>query len=115
VIPTGNTVDDLVRAFGEVRSSYDVGTPTDVTLAGYSGKRIDLVVPSDLDFATCDSGEYWIWEPGPYAQGPGNRWNVWILDVAGTRVVILAHDFSATPPAVHAQLLDIVASVRIEP
>jgi hypothetical protein len=114
-IPAGDTVEDLVRALGQVQSSYEVGTASDVTLGGYSGKRIDLVVPSDLDFTTCDSATYWIWDSPPYAQGPGNRWNIWILDVAGTRLVILGHDFPTTSPSDQAQLQDIVASVRIEP
>lgn len=115
LIPTGETVDDLVRAFGEVEPSYEIGAAVDVTLDGYSGKRIDLVMPSDVDFATCDGGEYWIWEPAPYAQGPGNRWRVWILDVDGTRLVVLGHDFPGTPTAVQAQLIDIVSSILIEP
>jgi hypothetical protein len=115
LISAGETVDDLVRAFGEVESTYEVGTAVDVTVDGYSGRRIDLVVPSDVDFASCERGEYWIWEPGPWAQGPGNRWNVWILDVEGTRLVILGHDFPGTPPAVQAELQGIVSSVLIDP
>ena len=115
LIPAGESVDDLVSAFGEVGPSYEIGAAVDVTLDGYSGKRLELVLPSDVDFATCERGEYWIWEPGPWAQGPGNRWNVWILDIEGTRVVILAHDFPGTPPAVQAQFQDIVDSIVIEP
>jgi hypothetical protein len=115
LIPAGDTVDELVRAFAEVRSSYEVGTATNVTLDGYSGKRIDLVVPSDVDFEACDRGEYWIWDAGPYAQGPGNRWKIWILDVDGTRLVVLGHDFPVTAGTTQDQLMDIVGSIRIEP
>ena len=115
MIPAGETVDDLVRAFGEVESSYEVGPVTDVSIGGYAGKQLDLTIPSDVDFASCGFGQYWIWDPGPYAQGPGNRWNVSILDVAGNRVVILAQDFPGTPAAVQGEFRDIIASITFKP
>ena len=46
---------------------------------------------------------------------PDNRWHVGILDVEGTRVVILAEDFPATAAQDHAELLAIVESIRIAP
>jgi hypothetical protein len=115
LIPAGDTVDDLVLAFAEVRGRYNVGSPRDVTVGGHSGKRIALVIPSNLDFATCERGQYWIWDPGPWAQGPGNRWDVWILDVDGTRVVILGHDFPGTSATDQIQIQDVVSSIVIEP
>ena len=113
LIPAGETVRDLVLAFTEVQG-YNVGSPKEVTLGGYSGTRIALVMPDKLDFTTCERGEYWIWDSGPPAQGPGNRWSVWILDVEGTRVVILGHDFPGTSATDQIQLQDIVSSIRIE-
>ena len=95
-VPVGTTVDDLVNAFTE-QSAYVVTPPTDVTLGGYSGKRLDLQLPSDLDAATCDYDEFFVWEGSAYAQGPGNRWHLWILDVAGAPVVIFTADFAGTP------------------
>ena len=115
LISGGDTIDDLVLAFDEVTPSYTVGSPVDVTLGGYSGKQFELVMPSDVEFESCERGQYWIWEPGPWAQGPGNRWKVSILDVEGTRVVILAHDYPGTPGSVQGELEDIVRSIVIEP
>jgi hypothetical protein len=71
-------------------------------------------IPSDIDFATCDGGQYWVWDAPPFAQGPGNRWHLWILDVEGTRAVILAHDFATTPAGIQTELQEIVDSIQIE-
>jgi hypothetical protein len=122
VLSAGTTVDDLVNALREMGTAsrerfapYVVGAAVDTTIDGYEGKQVDLIAPSQLDFATCTDGQFWIWDAGPYAQGPGNHWHIWILDVAGTRVVILGEDFPTTPSAVHRQLRDIVASIRVLP
>jgi hypothetical protein len=86
-----------------------------VTFGGFSGKRLDLLLPSDVDFASCDNGGFYIWDGSIYAQGPGNRWHLSILDVEGMRVVILAQDFEATPAQDKAELQAILDSIRIEP
>jgi len=92
----------------------------DVTLGGYSGKRVDLQLPSDPEFARCTEGFY-VWEEDPpapggvYAQGPGNRWHVWILDVDGVRVVILANDYAGTSAQDQAEWQAIVNSIQIQP
>ena len=52
---------------------------------------------------------------GGYAQGPGNRWHLWILDVDGLRVVILAQDFATTPAQDQAEMQAIVDSIEIQP
>jgi hypothetical protein len=113
VIP-GPTVDDLVQAFAD-QSAYETTAPVSVTFGGFSGKRLDLLLPSDVDFASCDNGGFYIWDGSIYAQGPGNRWHLSILDVEGMRVVILAQDFEATPAQDKAELQAILDSIRIEP
>ncbi|HEX9092784.1 MAG TPA: hypothetical protein VF902_02260 [Coriobacteriia bacterium] len=113
-VPVGTTVNDLVAALQD-QTAYEVSAPVDVTLGGYSGKRMDLQLPSDVDFGACDDAAFWVWEPGPYAQGPGNRWHLWILDVDGARVVILAQDFVTTSAQDQAELQAIVDSIQIEP
>jgi hypothetical protein len=113
-----STVDNLASALEEIygaEPSYEVTAPVDVTLSGYSGKRMDLLMPSDVDFSSCPNGGYAFGDGAPYAQGPGNRWHLWILEAAWERVVILAHDFAATSPQHQAELLAIVNSIRIEP
>ncbi len=115
-VSTGTTVDDLVDALAEVTSGdappYAMAAPTDTVIGGFEGKRVELLLPSDVDFATCQDGTFWVWDTGPYAQGPGNRWHLWILDVDGTRFVVFAQDFEATTTEVEAELEAIVNSLR---
>ncbi len=112
-VAVGPSVDDLVTALGS-QPTYESSAATDVTVDGYPGKRLELQLPSDIDFATCDDGQFWVWDAGPYAQGPGNRWQVTILDVDGTRVVVLAEDFADTPASTQTELQQIVNSVQID-
>lgn len=110
-IPVGPTVDDFATALADHRL-LDTTTPVDVTLAGYSGKYMDLQVPADI---TACPTSYWPWEPGLYAQGPSQRWHLWILDVAGQRVVVQSTDYAGTSPERRAELQAIVDSLQIRP
>ena len=109
-IPVGPTVVAFANALA-VHPILDTTAPVDVTLGGYSGKYMDLHVPSD------DSGcaGYWPWEPGIFAAGPGHEWHLWILDVDGIRVVIQAMDFAATSAQHQAELRAMVDSIQIAP
>ena len=112
-VVVGPTVEDLAAALQE-QTAYEASAPTDVALGGYSGLRMDLQLPSDIDFATCDEGQFWVWDSAPYAQGPGNQWHLWILDVEGTRVVVHAEDFTTTPEEDRAELQEIIDSIEID-
>jgi hypothetical protein len=111
-VPVGPTVEDLANALAQ-QTVYETTTPTDVTLGGYSGKRMDLHLPSDV--ASCDLGEFYPWGGSIYAQGPENQWHLWILDVKGDRVVIIATSFPGTSAEDLAEQQAIVDSIRIEP
>jgi hypothetical protein len=112
-IPVGPTAEDFASALAD-HPLLDVTTPVDVSLAGYFGKYVDLQVPSDP--AGCDVGDvYRPWEPGLYAQGPGQRWHLWILDVDGQRVVVQSTDYAGTSAQDRAELQAIVDSIKIEP
>ena len=110
-IPVGPTVDDFVRAL-VAHPKLDVTAPVDVSLAGYTGTYLDLQVPSDI--SACPAS-YFPWEPGIYAQGPGSRWHLWVLDVDGIRVVVQSTDYEGTSPRRRAELRAIVESIQIEP
>ena len=109
-VPIGPTVDDLVSAFAD-QTAYEASAPADVSLGGYTGTLVDLQLPSDV--ASCDNGEYYPWVGSIYAQGPDNRWHVWILDVEGDRIVILATDFPETSAEDRAQQQAILDSMVI--
>ena len=117
-IPVGPTVADFVNAVTN-HPLLDTTTPVDVTLAGYSGKYLDLQVPADISKCEVEPGTseppiYRPWEPGIYAQGPGQRWHMWVLDVDGVRVVVQSFDYAGTSAAHRAELQAIVNSIRIE-
>lgn len=111
-ITVGPTVDDLVTALAS-QTTYEATAPTDVVVDGYAGVRMDLQLPSDIDFASCEGGQYWVWDAGPYAQGPGNRWHVWILDIEGFTALVLTEDFEGTSAEDQAELQTIVDSIQI--
>jgi hypothetical protein len=110
-VPVGPSVDDFADALAQ-HPLLDVTNPVAVTLGGYSGKYVDLQLPSDL--TGCETN-YRPWEPGIYAQGPSHRWHLWILDVDGVRLVVQATDYAGTSAQHQAELAAIVDSIQIEP
>jgi hypothetical protein len=110
LIDTGSTVDGFANAIA-AHPVLDATDPVDVSLSGYSGKYIDLRLPADL--SSCP--EFRPWEPGIYAQGPNHQWHLWILDVAGTRVVVGSMDYPGTSAQHRAELQAMVDSIQIEP
>ena len=55
------------------------------------------------------------WDPGFYAQGPDNLWDVWVMDVDGFRVLVVAQHFPGTPAEVGTQLRAMAESIRFAP
>ena len=110
LIDTGTTVDGFANAIA-AHPVLDATDPVDVSLGGYSGKYIDLLLPVDL--SSCE--EFRPWEPGIYAQGPNHRWHIWILDVTGTRVVVVSMDYPGTSAQRRGELEAMVDSIQIEP
>ena len=121
-IPVGPTVDDLVQALQE-QTAYEASDPVDVKVGGYAGQRVDIVSPTEpfaeVNGATtavgCDDGVWRFWDGEIYAQGPANRWQTNILDVDGTRLVIVVQDFPGTKAADRANLDAILDSMVIQP
>ena len=111
-IPVGPTVDDLANAF-VAQTAYEASAPVEVSLGGYSGQRVDLQLPSDVE--SCDNGEFYPWVGSIYAQGPDNRWSVWILDVEGDRIIALASYFPGTSAEDRAEQQAIIDSIRLAP
>ena len=109
-IAVGPSVDDFVNAV-VAHPTLEVTEPTEVTVGGYDGRFFTLTAPSDL--SGCENWRPW--DPGIYAQGPGNQWDVWALDIDGLRVVMIGQHFPGTPAEIRAGLREIVDSMTFEP
>lgn len=110
-IQVGPTVAKFVSALAD-HPAWEATIPVEASLGGYSGKYMDLQLPSDV--SVCSFAQFLPWEPAYYAQGPSHRWHVWALDVDGVRVVIQTGDFAGTSAHDRAELKVIVDSIRIE-
>jgi hypothetical protein len=116
----GPTVDALVADL-RANKAYTSTAPTDITVDGHPGRRLMLELPSNVDISSCDkergdtSGSYYILQPpnGIYAQGPGNRWDMRIFDVDGSRLIVAVLDYPTTPADVQAQTQAVIDSITI--
>ena len=134
----GPTVDDLVSAWANL-PGVDATAARDVTIDGFDGKQIEFTVP-DYDAGDCNgmftrcgfssgnrpqhcdsmllekdskqssSGGYGFFTS--YSALPNQHEKIWILDVDGARLMIMAGSFPDTSPQDRAALDEIVASIR---
>jgi hypothetical protein len=121
--PVGPTVDDLATALSQLAPFEVTAPPSDVTLFGYPGKHLELTVP-DSGLAGCVDGELHSWisplnDNGATSfsgyNGPGETEEFWILDVDGTRLVLVKWDSPQTSAEDIAERDAIFDSIRIDP
>jgi hypothetical protein len=118
--PVGPTVDDLATALADLAPFRVTSPPTDVTIYGYRGKHLELIVPK-IDFAECVGGNLKSWiaplNDGAYYgyTGSGYTEEFWILDVEGSRLVVSTQRTPDMPARDIAESLAILDSIRIEP
>ena len=114
----GPTVAGLVDALMAQKRGATV-TATDVTVDGYVGKQIDLMVPLNVTVTACDGGQYKSWTDSTggdrYNQGPGQHDLLDILAVNGRTLVIDRVFYDANTSADLAQLTAIFDSITITP
>jgi hypothetical protein len=107
----GPTVDDLAEAF-RTMYRHERSTPVEVSLAGHHGKYVEIALRDD-----CDDGQI-LWKTSLGAErenvGTGDKNQLWILDVDGTRLVVMAAHNDAATEAQRAQLIQMVESIQIE-
>ena len=119
-VNVGPTADDLANAL-VANTSYSSTTPVSASLGGYAGKQLDLQLASDI--STCDRGpngasSYFVFggiDGGLYSQGPDNQMQVVILDVDGTRLLVVTTSYAATPAADRTAAQGILDSLVITP
>jgi hypothetical protein len=106
-ITVGPTVGDFVDAV-VAHPRLNVTEPEPVELGKYHGQFFSLIGPKNIS----DCEEWRPWDPGPYLQGAENRWDLWIMNVNGVRVVIMAEYFPETPKDIRAELRAMAESIR---
>ncbi len=102
-VKVGPTVDDMVAAL-RANTFYTSSKAKPVTIDGYAGQELELQLPDD-PFTKCDKddpddsgGHAFVFSgPGLYAQGPANRWHLYILDVDGARLIAVVLSYAKTP------------------
>ena len=120
--PVGPTVDDLATALSGLAPFEVTAPPTDVTLFGYQGKHLELTTPGQGPVG-CLNGEVHSWFSPLNDDGAisfsgydaGQTEEFWILDVEGTRLVLVKFDSPQTPAEDVAERDAIFESIQIEP
>jgi hypothetical protein len=120
-VAVGPTVDDLVAAL-RANTFYTSSVATPVAIDGYAGQELELQLPDD-PFTTCDKddpddpgGHAFVFSgPGLYAQGPANRWHLYILDVEGTRLITVILSYEGTPKADLDLAQNVIDTLDINP
>ncbi len=105
-IEVGPTVDDFADAVVD-HPTLDVTRPTRTKVGGRPARFFELTGPADI--SECD--DWRPWDPGFYVQGPDNHWDVWAVDVDGTRIVVVAQYFPGTSDEIVTGLHDMVESM----
>jgi hypothetical protein len=117
--PAGLAVMDLMAALAAQpmrNATIPVARPMIRGDGGFAiaGMAVELTVPSDLNLADCDLGQFRSWGPALARshQGPGQRDLVWAVDVTSPDGVFIvdAASFPGTPAAVTNQIEAILRS-----
>lgn len=117
--PVGPSVDDLAAALVDLGPFLVTAPPTDVTIYGYSGTHLELSLPA-MPFSECVDGEVISWD-APVLSYPFHGYlprmieEFWILDVHGSRLVIVAGRVPDSAPEDVEELQAVLDSIQIEP
>ena len=115
---SGPSAADLVAALN-AQGNSDVSAPSDVTIGGRPGQRLDIAVPQGLDMATCYESTVRVWTGagGNYlAFGPpSGAATINIVETPTGRIVLDWRNNPAATDADNAELDAIVASIQFEP
>ena len=108
----GPTVSDLVAALRDV-PGVSVSAVSDVAVAGYIGKRVEL---TGAEPGACDEGFLWggVGDAFAMTPGPGETFSLLILDAGGARLVVGSGTRPEITPEAEAELEAIIESIRVE-
>jgi hypothetical protein len=112
----GPTARELADALASQATRH--ANQTTVSLGEHVAARVLMSVPDDVDFESCDDGEFRSWADavsGDNARshdGPGQVDEVYVIDVGGVRVVMDAAYFPDASSAELGELHRILKSVQ---
>jgi hypothetical protein len=117
--PVGPTVDDLATALTNLGPFQVTSPPRDVTIDGYHGTHLELSLP-EMDVTACRDDEVISWDAEVLAYPfhgylPRDIEEYWILDVEGSRLVIVANRSPDSAPEDLAERQAVLDSIQIEP
>ncbi len=113
----GPSTADLVNALTNM-PGIAVTNVSDVSVSGYSGTLLTMTAPDSFSGCTLSQSGYVIWQLPLGAMinmTPGEQDRVWILDVAGTRVVIDATDWPTSTDQQRAEAQAVFDSLQLAP
>ena len=115
--PVAKTVDQVVEALTRLKG-YEAGPVADVTVGGHAGKALEITNTIDTETANCTGGPMlpmWTFTGGGSAQTNGGATEqLWVVDVAGTPVIIDGETFRGTPAGSKEEITHIVSSLAFE-
>jgi hypothetical protein len=114
----GQTVAEFATALAAL-DDFTTSGPTDITVSGYQGKRVQLSQPANAYPDNCDSEEYRSFaEEGTSFGSAGSTDDIRVMDIEGTRYLFVTHYQVGTAETVREALdqmldrLEIVPAVR---
>jgi hypothetical protein len=123
--PLGPSVDDLVNVLTSP-SGFQAGPISEVTIGGFHGKSFDLTKKIDSELCSADAdGRLYQWtyastdndmkdEERPAGTFGFQDQRISIIDVNGTRLMIVESIFDWTTPGEVGEMDQIVQSIRFE-
>jgi hypothetical protein len=110
--PIGGNVDDLVTAL-DAQDHTDMTPAVDDTVGGFPARRVELR-PAAGASAVCDQVTWWLEGSGNPGRGANSNETgadvVWIVDVHGQRIVIVAV-WNPAEPLDATAVADVIASM----
>ena len=109
--PVGPGVDELADALRDV-PGYTAGDAEPATIGGLEAVHVQLQAPADT--SSCTDGNLKLWDTDGFQLGEGanQQDEIWIVDLDGVRLVVLAFTHPETPEDVRAALAAMVESIE---
>ena len=120
LVDVGTSPDKLVETLLALKSRV-VSAATDATIGGFPAKRLELSLPPNLNVSTCLYGAIKNWPDGADESGglccggPGFVDVVYVVDINGKSLAVVARHLPGSSPQDLAELQAIVASIKITP